>query len=106
MRPRAERPNPWMLRARAAKADRLCAEINDIATRLGVSKSAMLNAVALWSDREWSALSVRIGHRPPSADTVMAVLATLSKAALVERLAEDTEPYFSSDRDARTAEAE
>jgi hypothetical protein len=101
MKPRTERPNVFEIRARAAKCDALVAEINRITEQLGVKKSLMLNAVAVWGNREWSELALQIGRRPPSPDTRNAVLAVLSRAALVERLAEDTEPYFSSDRDSR-----
>lgn len=103
MRPRIDRPHWAEVRARAVKADALVAEINRMREVLGITPTAMLNSVALWPDSHWRQLAVNIGKAPPSSDTVTAVLAVLSRAALIDRLVTN-EPIMSSDRDARPVE--
>lgn len=91
MKQREERPNPWMLKARAAKCDALVSEINRITEALKVSRQDMLNAVSLWGAREWAELAVRCGKHPPSSETITSVLAVLSKGALAELTQADAE---------------
>lgn len=100
MKRRIAQPHPAEVRNRRAKADALVEEINRMTDKFGITKSAMLNSVALWPPLWWAQCSLQIGKEPPHDDTILAVLAVLSRAALIERLA-GGEPYFSSDRDAR-----
>ena len=95
---RANLPNWHEIAGRREKADALVAEINRMRGTLGITPTAMLNSVALWPDSHWRQLAMNIGKTPPSSETVTAVLAVLSRGALVDRLASDVEPMFSSDR--------
>ena len=101
MRPRVTSPSWFERNGRAVKADKLVSAVHDMRKRLGISESAMLESVSHWPPLWWAQLAVLAGTQPPSDATKDAVLATLARSALVERLVTDAEPYFSADRDAR-----
>lgn len=85
---RSPPPHPRKLANQAAKADLLVAEIHKMRRRLGISQAAMLESVAHWPPLWWAQVALQCRKDPPSEDVQNAAIATLAKAALLERMAE------------------
>jgi hypothetical protein len=83
-------------RARAAKVQLLVAEIDRGAEAGGLDPHTDAGAVVAllsdtWASPQWARLAVCLGKRPPSAETIKAVIAVY--AARAEAVPEQADPF-------------
>lgn len=81
MKPRATKPNPWMLLNRARKVGRIVLAIEELVPPEHVPRSELPGVVERWDDAQWRRVAVFAGQNPPSDDAKADVLEMLRERA-------------------------